>query len=398
MWSSEVSYTMHAKNTFPIPWAARSPPSQIPIRNTRNACSRPKPCVRYWRMAGHNSYFCTMLEKFKAHIDRELPFLRGRRLLVACSGGLDSVVLARLAKGCGLDYDLAHCNFQLRGEESDGDEEFVRHLAKELGVGILVVAFDTLGHVREHRVSIQMAARELRYQWFSEILGQGRYAHVLTAHHADDNLETFLINLSRGTGIEGLLGIPQVHDRVVRPLLPFSREALLAYAQVENIGWREDSSNSEDKYLRNQIRHTVVPQLRGLHPAFLQNFERTRSNLQQAHGLMDSHVREIKERLFQDRGGDFWIPLEALEGLRPREAHLFFLFQPYGFKDAGEVDRLLGAMSGKFLLSKSHRLLRDREHLILSSLVEVPREYHSVPESGESAHLPLSLKMEIVEG
>lgn len=316
---------------------------------------------------------------------------------MACSGGLDSVVLAHLAKDSGLDFVLAHCNFRLRGEESDGDEDFVRRLAQQLEVGILVREFDVLGHARDHRASIQMAARDLRYQWFHEILGERGHAHVLTAHHADDNLETFLINLSRGTGIEGLLGIPKINDRVVRPLLPFSRDELLAHARKENIGWREDSSNVEDKYLRNKIRHTVVPHLRELHPAFLQNFERAQSNLVQAHSLMDRHVREVRERLFVDRGGGFWIPLEGLNALVPLEAHLFFLFQPYGFKDSREVGRLLGAMSGKFLRSKSHRLLRDREHLILSTLRETPREHHSVPESGGTAELPISLKLEKAE-
>lgn len=337
-----------------------------------------------------------MLDQFQAHIDRHLPFLQGKRLLLACSGGLDSVVLAHLAKGIGLDVDLAHCNFQLRGEESEGDEAFVRRLAKELGVGALARKFDTLNHARERRISIQMAARELRYQWFAEVLGQSGHAYVLTAHHADDNLETFLINLSRGSGIEGLLGIPQVNDRVVRPLLPFSREALWTHAQREKIHWREDSSNERDDYLRNKIRHTVVPRLRELHPGFLQNFERTRSNLQQAHGLMDDHVREVRERLFQERDRAYWISLAALRDLGPREAILFFLFQPYGFKDPGEVDRLMGAMSGKFLLSKSHKLLRDREHFILSSRSVVPREQFSIPESGGGDPLPISLSMEPV--
>lgn len=338
-----------------------------------------------------------MLTKFNAHIDQQLPFLREKRLLLACSGGMDSVVLGHLARASGLDLVLAHCNFGLRGSESDGDEDFVRNLAGEWGIPFLAKGFDTVAHADQKRISIQMAARELRYGWFDQVLEEQALDFVLTAHHGDDDLETFLINLSRGTGIEGLMGIPMVNGRVVRPLLIFSTEELRLHAVREKLLWREDSSNLDHKYLRNQIRHTVVPKLRELHPAFLQNFRRTQSNLKQAHGLMDHHIRQTGDRLFVDQGDALWISIVELQGLRPLGAYLYGLFHPYGFKDAGELQQLMGAMSGKFLLSGTHRLLKDRENLILSPLGAATKEWHSVPDMGEPQGLPIGLHMERVE-
>jgi len=272
-----------------------------------------------------------------AHIDQHLSFLSGKRLLLACSGGVDSVVLAHLAQAAGLDIDLAHCNFGLRGVESEGDEAFVRQLAQTMGVGIMVRTFDTENHALTHRGSIQMAARELRYQWFDALMDEKGYDHLLTAHQGDDNLETFLINLSRGTGIDGLLGIPEVNGRVVRPLLPFFREDILAYAKGKGLLWREDNSNTDHKYLRNKIRHTVLPPLRGLHPTFPQNFVRTLSNLQGVHALMENHLGEIVERLFEEREEAQWFSISDLQTLHLRIAYLIGLFQGYGLSEAREV-------------------------------------------------------------
>ncbi|RPG33110.1 MAG: tRNA lysidine(34) synthetase TilS, partial [Muricauda sp. TMED12] len=207
-----------------------------------------------------------MFPKFKEHISNKMSFLKGKKLLLACSGGVDSVVLAYFCVAVDLDIVLAHCNFSLRGEESDDDEDFVRELAIQLGVEVFIKSFDTRQYAETHRGSVQMAARELRYQWFDELLKTKGYDYILTAHHADDSLETFLINLSRGTGIDGLSGIPEVNEQVVRPLLPFSQEEILGYANSENIKWREDSSNESTKYLRNKIRHQIVPILKELHP------------------------------------------------------------------------------------------------------------------------------------
>ncbi|WP_108425636.1 tRNA lysidine(34) synthetase TilS [Flagellimonas amoyensis] len=338
-----------------------------------------------------------MLEKFKKHLDLDLPFLKGKRLLVACSGGVDSVVLAHLSQRSGLDMALAHCNFGLRGVESDGDEDFVRLLAEQLGVEVLVKRFDTEAYAENNRGSIQMAARDLRYQWFQGVLEKEGFDFLVTAHHADDNLETFLINLSRGTGIEGLLGIPEVNGKTVRPLLVFSQDEVMAYAHSEQIQWREDSSNASDKYLRNRIRHGVLPKLKELHPTFLQNFIRTQSHLFQTHTLVENHIQTVKAKLFVENAGSITIDIGELERLQPAEAYVYALFKPYGFTEWDDVNHLLTAMSGKEVVSKTHRLVKDRQHLILSILENNPRKSYLFHENGLGSDLPICLTVESVE-
>ncbi len=338
-----------------------------------------------------------MFPKFKAHITNAMPFLKGKKLLLACSGGVDSVTLAHLCVAADLDIGLAHCNFNLRGEESDGDEEFVRQLASKLGVEVFVKKFETEQYVKIHRVSVQMAARELRYQWFSELLETKGFDYTLTAHHADDSLETFLINLSRGTGIEGLSGIPEVNEQVVRPLLPFSQQEILDYAKSEKIAWREDSSNASTKYLRNKIRHQIVPVLKELHPTFIQNFLNTQNHLQQTNDLASNHINELKSQLFEQRDGDIKISIAALEQLQPLDAYLYGLFKDYGFTEWNDVKDLLSAMSGKQVVSKTHRLLKDRDFLILSEIKNRMNGTYLVHVDGTPSELPIKLKLESVE-
>ncbi|MCB0371916.1 MAG: tRNA lysidine(34) synthetase TilS [Muricauda sp.] len=338
-----------------------------------------------------------MLSKFKKHVETSMPFLKGKKLLLACSGGLDSVVLTHLCVNSDLDTTLAHCNFNLRAEESKGDAEFVKQLGSTLGIPALIKEFDTKEHAKKQGGSIQMAARELRYQWFSELQNEHGFDHVLTAHHADDDLETFIINLSRGTGIEGLTGIPETNGYVVRPLLGFSREEILGYAQERNLSWREDSSNEESKYLRNKIRHEIVPRLKELHPTFLQNFKQTKRLLQQTQGLAQAQLQEIKTKLFQEELGVVKIPVERLLQLEPLEAYLYGLFHAYGFTDWEAMKGLLSASSGKEVVSKTHRLLKDREFLILSVLKTRVNERFTVFLDEQGVEFPIKLKMEDVK-
>lgn len=309
-----------------------------------------------------------MLTEFKAHINLTFPLLLKDRLLVACSGGLDSVVLAHICHSAGLHIALAHCNFRLRGSQSDADETFVKELAQQLGVDFFVTHFDTLGHVNQHRVSVQMAARELRYTWFDGLLKSNGFAKVLTAHHLDDALETFLINLSRGTGIDGLTGIPEQTETIVRPLLKFSREELLKYAKANKLMWREDSSNTDTKYLRNKIRAGVIPLLKDLNPNFLDNFKVTTEYLSQSSAIVKDQIAQKRAALFEPENGYLKIAIEKLRQLKPLEGYLYGLFEAYGFTEWKNLRDLLDAMSGKYIESKTHRLLKDREYLWLSSL------------------------------
>ena len=198
---------------------------------------------------------------------------------LAVSGGVDSMVLLDLFHQLPYDIAVLHCNFSLRNEESDGDEAFVKRYCEAKSIPLYIQKFDTSKFAEENKLSIQVAARKLRYDWFYSQLAEKNFDYILTAHHLDDNLETFLINLTRGTGLEGLTGIPSQNDKIIRPLLPFSRVEIEHYCSDTNLQWREDSSNASDKYFRNKIRHSIVPVLKELNSNLLSSFQNTIESL-----------------------------------------------------------------------------------------------------------------------
>jgi len=337
-----------------------------------------------------------VLEDFKNHIDNHFPELLHNKFLLACSGGLDSVVLAHLCSHCELDFSLAHCNFKLRGEESDEDEKFVRELARKLGKSLFVKDFETLDYARDKKVSVQMAARDLRYEWFNGLMLQNNIKTLVTAHHADDNLETFMINLSRGTGIKGLTGIPSRTRNIARPLLPFTRKQILKFANSSKLAWREDQSNAETKYLRNKIRHDIVPLLKELHPTFITNFMETQEFLKQISEIADNHISQLKKDIFKEDGEVFRIKIESLRALEPLEAYLHALFSAYGFTEWEDLQHLLSAMSGKEVHSRTHRLVKDRDFLLLANIADnVQKEFQITIEDTE-IQLPIGLSISSV--
>jgi len=231
-----------------------------------------------------------LLKNLNHHIAVDFPFLKEKKLLIACSGGMDSVVLSRLLKELKFNISLAHCNFSLRGKESKGDENFVIGLADKLSVPVFTKTFDTKQYAKEQKISTQMAARDLRYEWFEELINQHSFDYLLTAHHLDDDLETFFINLSRGTGLRGLTGIPKINEKIVRPFLNFTRKEIITYAKEKNVTWREDSSNSSTDYLRNKIRLEVIPKLKDSTENVLQNFKQTQINLRESQLLIHDYM------------------------------------------------------------------------------------------------------------
>ncbi len=317
------------------------------------------------------------IDHFKNHIFQNLPFLKESRLLIAVSGGLDSVVLTHLCHRLHLNITLAHCNFKLRGEESDADKDFVSQLAEHLNLEVFIESFDTRNHAERYNMSIQMAARELRYNWFETLATQLKFDYILTAHHADDNLETFLINLSRGTGLEGLTGIPQVNDKVVRPLLPYSRDTLEQYAREHNMDWREDSSNASTKYLRNKLRHDVIPVLKEINPQLLQNFKKTLGHLNDSQGIIKESVQDVLKYAQKVEKHQVIYDISEFEKLENPKAYLYEIFKEYGFTAWKDVANLLNAQSGKQLYSSTHRLIKDRKHLLLV-------EIHAEEDRGQS--------------
>lgn len=309
-----------------------------------------------------------MLEDFRQHIDLNLDFLHDSKLLLAVSGGLDSVVLTHLCHQLKLKVSLAHCNFNLRGAASDADEAFVLQVADDLELEVFVECFETETYAEEAGVSIQMAARELRYNWFFELAQQLHFDYILTAHHADDNLETFLINLTRGTGLEGLTGIPEVSGKLVRPLLPFSRELLEGFAIQENIKWQEDSSNASNKYLRNKLRHDIIPTLKEMNPQLLQNFQTTISNLQDSQNIIEDAVVKIQKKIARVEDDLLKLDIKKLKNLSNPKAYLYHLLKDFNFTAWNDVVNLLEAQSGKQVFSSTHRLLKDRDFLLLCDI------------------------------
>ncbi|WP_027137322.1 tRNA lysidine(34) synthetase TilS [Gaetbulibacter saemankumensis] len=329
-----------------------------------------------------------MLEQFQKHIENHLNFLNKSKVLIAISGGVDSVVLAHLCHKLCMNIALAHCNFNLRGSESDADEDFVLALAEDLEVEVFIESFETEVYAKEHKRSTQMAARELRYNWFNELASQLQFDYILTAHHADDNLETFLINFTRGTGLEGLTGIPEVNGYFVRPLLPFSRESIESYAIDQHITWRNDSSNASRKYLRNKLRHDVIPVLKEINPSILQSFQSTLDNLNETSYIVKDTIDALKSRaIVSVDDGVLKLKISEFKSLSRPKAYMFEVFKDYGFSEWDDVVNLLEAQPGKQVLSNTHRLIKDRDFLLLTDLKEVSELNSYISENDESVEI-----------
>ena len=311
-----------------------------------------------------------MIAQFKQHIDSSFLDLKNKKLFLAVSGGLDSMVLLHLMHQLHYQISVLHCNFALRGSESDGDEHFVKSICDDLNCTFNVQKFDTKQYAIENKVSIQVAARELRYNWFASKIKTENFDFVLTAHHLDDSLETFLINISRGTGLQGLLGIPSQNNTILRPLLPFSRESILDYAQTNKINWREDSSNATTKYLRNKLRLEVIPLLKQVQPNLLNNFATTLQHLQQSNALVSDASNSLFSRVVTAHSDGLEIDLEQLVHLPNYKAYLYQWLQKYNFKSWDDVYQLVHAESGKKVLSTNYVLLKNRNKLLLHPKIE----------------------------
>jgi tRNA(Ile)-lysidine synthase len=309
-----------------------------------------------------------MLQKFKQHLHQNFPFLEDSKLLIAISGGIDSVVLAHLCSQLNLNFSLCHCNFNLRGQESDDDEAFVTSLAKSLKTPVYTTSFETEKYATKNKVSIQVAARDLRYTWFYKLLDANQYDYVLTAHNTNDNLETFIINLTRGSGLEGFTGIPPVNQKSVRPLLAFSRDDITLFAIKNGIVWREDRSNASIKYVRNKVRHKVIPILKELNPHVLESFQNTIEYLNESQSIINDAVKNITAKVVSYENDVLKISCKEIEKLSNKKAYLYQLLQGYGFTAWNDIVDLISAQPGKQVFSNTHRLLKDRNFLILTTI------------------------------
>lgn len=311
-----------------------------------------------------------MLAEFLRFVKSQQLFKQGEPLLVAVSGGKDSVCLAHLLSLAEFNFSIAHCNFKLRGKESDEDAYFVKQFAQELGVDFYQKDFDTANYADEKKISIQEAARELRYAWFRELKKQKGFSKILTAHHQDDSVETFFINLFRSSGISGLTGISAISEDIVRPLLFASRQDIDKHIQTFNLAYREDSSNANYVYLRNKIRHTIIPKIQDLDNRSYKGLLQSIEFLKNDYSLFQFLLHKETAAFVKKEVDKIIIDLPLLKQHAMAEALLFQIMKPFGFHK-NEIYKILNCVeSGKQFYTSTHRALVNRNELIISKRTE----------------------------
>ena len=317
----------------------------------------------------------SLLKNFEGFIKDNKLFSSSDSLILAVSGGIDSVVLCELCSQAGFSFSIAHCNFQLRAAESERDAGFVQSLAVRYKAPFHIQRFETAAYAAENKLSIQVAARELRYNWFAELLDQAKENNnrkwILTAHHRDDSVETSLMNFFKGTGITGLRGMLPKKDRIVRPLLFAGKKELIDFAAQENLSWEEDSSNAGIKYTRNYFRNEVIPLVSKIFPEAEANLADNLARFRDTEILYQQAVAWHKERLIEVKGYEVHIPVLKLRQSMPLNTIVYELIREYGFspQQVPAVVALLDSDSGKYVQSLTHRVIRNRKWLIIASLM-----------------------------
>ncbi len=316
----------------------------------------------------------TFEDRFRKYVEDNRLFSPGEKILLTVSGGVDSMVMLRLFARSGYNIGVAHCNFQLRGEESEEDEVSVRQEAERLGVPIYNKRFDTKGEMVRTGESLQMTARRIRYEWFNELCAEYGYDHIAIAHHADDSIETFFINLLRGTGLKGLTGISVVNGKIIRPLSFASRKEILEYATGNKVGFREDSSNRSTKYMRNKIRLGIIPRLREINPNFTRVMDVNIQRLTDAQRLIDRTIELLRCKVVENTDGMDIIDPKLIDPKFPVAFVIYELLSSgYGFK-GDVVDSLCKALennsTGKRFYSRDYTAYIDRERIMITRTEE----------------------------
>ena len=340
-----------------------------------------------------------MITEVSKYIEEQKLFSTEDRILIGISGGRDSMSLCFALKDLGYQIALAHCNFSLRGKESDADEQFVLNFAKENKLEVFNIKFDTQAYASKNSISIQMAARELRYNWFEEIRKTNNYNYIAIAHNRDDIVETYFINLIRGTGIEGLTGIKAKNDKIVRPLLDISREKIDSYITENNISYREDSSNASTKYIRNKLRHQILPELRSISKVFDQTMVENIDRINQVNQVYKNEISFQKSKTLIQLSDSIKINIQKLKNLTPTYTYLYEFLKPYGFTAStiSDIEQSLNAESGKKFLSKTHQIIKDREYLILTEINTKPTLEIFFDKETKAISNPVPLKIEIID-
>ena len=314
----------------------------------------------------------TLIEKFRTFAVKEKLFTAKQKILVAVSGGVDSVVLCELFRMVKMDFGILHCNFQLRGKDSDDDETFVKELAKKYGVDFYCERFDTKKFQAANKLSLEVAARNLRYHYFEEIRSNFDYDMIATAHHLNDTVETLLFNLVKGTGIKGLTGIPLKNGKIIRPLLFASRAEIENYAVENSISYRTDMSNLSNEFDRNKIRNEIIPLLKKINPSLENTMLKNIHHFQEIEVIYREQVRKKLSAILQVKGHDIYCSVAALKNLPAASTYLYEFLQPYQFNE-DQIHQILACLgeTGKVFYSTDHRVVLDRKNLILTGLEKI---------------------------
>lgn len=331
--------------------------------------------------------------KILQNIQQNFPELLTAKLLLAVSGGIDSMVMLDVLKKLNLNIFVAHCNFKLREDESEAETQFLKAYLEEQNIPHQIIYFDTEQYAQNHKLSIQLAARELRYNWFYSLLKNLNLDYIITAHHLDDQVETFLINFTRGTGIEGLTGMPAKNDKIMRPFLISSRQEIIDYANLNGVEWRDDSSNASTKYFRNKIRHKVVPVLKELNTDFLQTFQDTLAHIKQYQdGFQDGFAFMVNE-IVSKTNNEICIDILKLQSLSNPNAFLYAFLKDYNFTAWKDIYTLAQSSSGKIIHAPKHLLLKDRNQLILKEILEDEKQSYQIHTLSDFNKLPFKVQV-----
>ena len=340
-----------------------------------------------------------MIPVFKQYIIDHDLFNPKDNILLTVSGGMDSRLMVELFSRAEFRFGIAHCNFQLRGKEANRDEQFVKDVALRLNAPYYSIRFDTHEYAEKNKISIQMAARELRYQWFEKIREQNHYDYIALAHNKDDLEETFFINLTRGTGIRGLSGIKAKNNKLVRPILFASRATIQLYLKKHGLSYVEDSSNAEIKYLRNRIRHKIIPEFEKLQPEFRKNLDKTIYHLSETYNLLLDVIQKKKQELVKEKDNKVYINKAKLQELKYNKAYLFEFLRPYGFPSTilHNILTSLNSSSGKQFFSENYRLVTDRDYLIISKRKKTGSEHYIIDSQETHLEHPVRIRIKKIE-
>ncbi len=324
-------------------------------------------------------------ENFIRYVSYQKLWGKAQSLLVAVSGGVDSVVLCDLLQASGFDFEMAHCNFNLRGAESQRDAAFVQQMAVTYNKKLYTTSFDTISIAEKEKTSIEETARNLRYKWFREIAHQ---QPIATAHHANDNVETVMMNFFRGTGIRGMRGILPIHKDIVRPLLSFTKNEILEYAASNHLNFVEDSSNSSNEYTRNYFRNELLPSIAKVHPAVVENILHNIERHTEVEKIYMDSIAQQKKIVLERKGIETWAPILLMEKLPSKSAFLLEWLMPMGFTAAQlpDIVNLLQATNGKYVASNSHQVFKNRKHLVLAPIDKLEAAHYLIDEDCKELH------------